>query len=144
LYREVMLSLGIRAVALSVLQLHGQMSGCMYLGRTSRGARFGTELVALRRALPVLALGHRLYEQEAGFTPRARFLAQLTDREKEVLWHLSRGVTNALIAERLGTSPSTVKNQVSALLAKAGVRNRTELVHLITQGRDEHILQSPS
>jgi DNA-binding NarL/FixJ family response regulator len=68
---------------------------------------------------------------------------QLTYREKEVLWHLSRGVTNALIAQRMGTSPSTVKNQVSALLAKAGVRNRTELAHLVAQGEEDQIVPSP-
>lgn len=133
-YREVISGLGIRAIALSVLKLQGKVVGCLYLGRTSRGARFGRELEQLKRALPALALGERVYDSPL---PAARtesaFAPALTGRERQVLWHVARGATNAQIAERLGSSPLTVKNQVSAILAKAGVENRTELVYLATR-----------
>ncbi len=142
-YREVISGLGIRAIAVSVLELHGQVVGCLYLGRTSRGARFDAELERLRRALPVLSLGKRLYDSQ----PRvagAAFAPPLTDREKEVLWHVTRGATNAQIAARLGTSPRTVKNQVSAILSKAGVDNRTELVYLATRTNVESPNPAPA
>jgi DNA-binding CsgD family transcriptional regulator len=133
-YREVISGLGIRAIAVSVLRLHGKAVGCLYLGRTSRGARFGVELERLRGALPVLSLGKRLYDSSFGLAAAAQaFSPALTEREKEVLWHVTRGATNAQIAARLGTSPRTVKNQVSAILTKAGVENRTELVYLATR-----------
>jgi DNA-binding NarL/FixJ family response regulator len=75
-----------------------------------------------------------LYDSPLAAAPPANaFLPPLTDREKEVLWHVTRGATNAQIATRLGTSPRTVKNQVSAILSKARVDNRTELVYLATR-----------
>jgi DNA-binding CsgD family transcriptional regulator len=133
-YREVISGLGIRAIALSVLKLQGKVVGCLYLGRTSRGARFGRELEQLERALPVLALGERLYDLPLpAALPASAFSPALTGRERQVLWHVTRGATNAQIAARLGSSPLTVKNQVSAILAKAGVENRTELVYLATR-----------
>lgn len=52
--------------------------------------------------------------------------AGLTPREAEVLRWLVEGRRNAEIAERLGVSPRTVGHQVSAILAKLGVRTRTE------------------
>ena len=53
---------------------------------------------------------------------------QLTAREMEVLRLLARGLTNREIAAVYGLSPSTVKNQVSSLLAKLEVSDRTEAV----------------
>lgn len=52
----------------------------------------------------------------------------LTTREMEVLLLLARGLTNREIATVYGISPSTVKNQVSSLLAKLEVSDRTEAV----------------
>jgi DNA-binding NarL/FixJ family response regulator len=52
----------------------------------------------------------------------------LTARETEVLRLLARGLTNREIASVYNLSPSTVKNQVSSLLAKLDVADRTEAV----------------
>jgi DNA-binding NarL/FixJ family response regulator len=51
-------------------------------------------------------------------------LAGLTPREADVLRLLAAGLTNAVIAQRLGVSAKTVRNQVSAVLAKVGVPTR--------------------
>lgn len=52
----------------------------------------------------------------------------LTDREKEVLQLMASGLSNREIAETFGTSEGTVKNQVSAILSKLGVRDRVRAV----------------
>lgn len=53
-------------------------------------------------------------------------LASLSDREREVLDLIADGLTNRQIAERLFLAETTVKNYVSSLLAKLGMRRRTQ------------------
>lgn len=48
----------------------------------------------------------------------------LTAREADVLRLVAAGLTNAAIATRLGISPKTVRNQVSAVLSRLGVPSR--------------------
>jgi len=50
----------------------------------------------------------------------------LSEREREVLRLVARGLTNADIAERLHLSEGTVRNYVSAVLAKLDVSDRTQ------------------
>ena len=55
---------------------------------------------------------------------------QLTNREKEVLSLIGRGLSNAEISSALYITEGTVKNHVSSLLAKFGARDRTQLALL--------------
>ncbi|NBD23733.1 response regulator transcription factor [Paenibacillus glycinis] len=53
-------------------------------------------------------------------------LTALTDREKEILALLGQGFNNKEIAETLTITEGTVKNHVSNLIAKLGLRDRTQ------------------
>jgi len=54
------------------------------------------------------------------------FTASLSEREREVLSLLARGLSNADIAARLYLSEGTVRNYVSAIFVKLGVSDRTQ------------------
>jgi DNA-binding NarL/FixJ family response regulator len=52
----------------------------------------------------------------------------LTEREREVLALMAQGLSNDDVAERLGTSLKTVRNQVSSILSKLEVPGREEAI----------------
>jgi DNA-binding NarL/FixJ family response regulator len=60
-------------------------------------------------------------ERNAGF-------GQLTEREREVLSLVARGLSNTELADTLHVSIPTVKTHVSRILTKLGARDRTQLV----------------
>ena len=52
----------------------------------------------------------------------------LTERETEILALMAAGFNNAEIAQALGPSEGTIKNHVSSILSKLGVRDRLRAV----------------
>jgi DNA-binding NarL/FixJ family response regulator len=55
-------------------------------------------------------------------------LGSLTEREREVLALVARGLSNAEIATELFISPATAKTHVSRVMQKLGARDRAQLV----------------
>lgn len=61
--------------------------------------------------------------------------SDLTDREREVLQLVVRGLTNFQIAHQIGISEATVRFHVGNILSKLEVSNRTEAVHVAIKHR---------
>ncbi len=92
-------------------------------------------VVAAGEALLAPSVTRRLLDRVASRLPPARenaipALAELTERELEVLKLVARGLSNAEIAERLVVSETTVKTHVSRVLAKLDIRDRVQAVIL--------------
>ena len=70
----------------------------------------------------------KLFDQVSqSSTPQGtRIAAELSQRELDVLKLLAQGLTNAEIAERLYLTQGTMRNYVSAILAKLDVEDRTQ------------------
>lgn len=58
----------------------------------------------------------------------AEALKSLTDREREILSLVARGLNNDEIAERLYISPATVKTHVARIMGKTSSHDRAQLV----------------
>jgi ATP/maltotriose-dependent transcriptional regulator MalT len=63
-----------------------------------------------------------------GTGPGPRVAGELTRRERDVIGLLSHGLSNLEIGGRLFISPKTVEHHVGHILAKLGLRSRTEAV----------------
>ena len=59
--------------------------------------------------------------------PVPRRFQTLTDREREIVALVADGLDNQAIASRLYLSEGTVRNHISAILAKTNLANRTQL-----------------
>lgn len=67
--------------------------------------------------------------------PDASRLDILTDRERDVLALVARGLSNAEIGSRLYISPATVKTHVARVLTKLEARDRAQLIVIAYESR---------
>jgi len=132
LYCEVVRPQGIRSSLVLAPTWRGRALGLIRLQRhgglpfSRRDFDCGTQLlptielglVALRSALP------------PGELPAP---PTLTEREEEIAYHVGRGLSTPHIALLLGTSPFTVRNQISRVFDKTGVSSRAELAAWVAQ-----------
>jgi two-component system response regulator DevR len=89
----------------------------------------------LARAVKEVGAGRSLLDNRAaaalmtqvrGAIGKCDPLSGLTDQERTLLGLLSEGMTNKQIADRMFLAEKTVKNYVSRLLAKLGMKRRTQ------------------
>ena len=111
-----------------------------YLLKTSSADEFTTAVrtVSLGGVVVDGTLAHRLTGRR--HQPEEQLAATLTSREFDVIRALVRGCSNKEIAAELFVSVRTVESYMSAVLAKLGLRSRTE----VTLYAIEHHLVSPS
>ncbi|MGY1770278.1 response regulator [Blastococcus sp. SYSU D00813] len=98
----------------------------------------GAGQAEIGRALAAVAEGQAVYGAAVAQRLRAFFTAgsgvvarpfpELSDREREVLDLVAGGLPNAAIARRLFLSEKTVRNHITSVFAKLGVRDRAEAV----------------
>ena len=108
----------------------------------------GVEPTELLDAVRVVAAGDSLLSPRATRALIDRFLAQpsevqlttspaelavLTDREREIVAMVGRGLSNDQIAEELYLSPLTAKTHVNRAMTKLGARDRAQLVVIAYQ-----------
>jgi len=74
------------------------------------------------------AIAGRLFDRVATIAPTADspLLATLTEREHQILSQLGRGMSNAMIAGELHMAEGTVRNNVSNILGKLELTDRTQ------------------
>ena len=91
-------------------------------------------VVAAGEALIEPSITRRLIETFVAARPgvpagdAARGIDQLTDREREILTLVARGLNNDQIGERLFISPATVKTHLARIMAKLDAHDRAQLV----------------
>ncbi len=82
----------------------------------------------LADAIRRVAAGERVVDPALAAATLASGASPLTARERDVLVAARSGATVAEIAEKLFLSEGTVRNYLSAAIAKTGTRNRSEAV----------------
>ena len=116
--------------------LHAGASGFMLKDTLPVDLLAAIRVVAAGDALLAPKVTRRLIEQftaagseeaASGPGPNAR-IAELTDREREILLAVASGCSNAEIAKAMFISHATVKTHVSRLLTKLDARDRAQLV----------------
>jgi DNA-binding NarL/FixJ family response regulator len=111
--------------------LRAGASGFLLKDRPPEELVAAVRVVASGEALLAPSVTRRLIEEFAS-RPKAptppRELDELTDREREVLVLMARGLSNAEIAARLFLAETTVKTHVGHVLQKLRLRDRAQAV----------------
>jgi two-component system nitrate/nitrite response regulator NarL len=98
--------------------------------RDQVGPGIHAALTAVRSGLTVLdtTLASTLVPSQPALAPVTKGRGELTERERQVVQLLSEGLSNKLIADRLGISDHTAKFHVNGVMMKLGASTRTEAV----------------
>jgi DNA-binding NarL/FixJ family response regulator len=128
---------GVRVLILTTFDLDEYVYGALRAGASGFLLK-DTPPAELLRAITVVATGEallapsvtrRLIAEFSRQEPRpTRGLDGVTDREREVLLLIARGLSNTEIADRLHLGLATVKTHVGRLLSKLHARDRAQLV----------------
>ncbi|MDQ3894588.1 MAG: response regulator transcription factor [Actinomycetota bacterium] len=112
--------------------LHAGASGFLLKDVEPDELREAVRVVASGDALLAPSVTRRLIQefvsQPGRHRPAPERLAQLTEREREVLGLVAHGLSNQEIAERLVISPATAKTHVSRVMMKLHAHDRAQLV----------------
>ena len=93
----------------------------------------------LAEAIRAVARGERVVAPEVEEMIRlSPPVPELTERQREILLSMSRGLTDADIAVQLALTHSGIREHVSAIYAKLGAANRTEAVAIALK---KHLLE---
>ncbi|MGC4879252.1 response regulator [Micromonospora sp. DT43] len=135
--------LPVRVLVLTTFDLDEYVVGALRAGASGFLAKDvpAEELIAAIRtvaggdAVVAPRILRRLLERFAGLLPDpaatpSAALSALTDREREVLVQVARGLSNAEIAAVLSVSETTVKTHVGHVLTKLRLRDRVQAVVL--------------
>lgn len=98
--------------------------------RDQVGPGIHAALAAVRSGLTVMdtALATSLVPAPHQTSREPKGRGELTEREKQVVQLLAEGLSNKLIADRLGISDHTAKFHVNGVMMKLGASTRTEAV----------------
>lgn len=97
----------------------------------------GADRAELTRAIRAVASGEAIFGPDVARrlmayfadTPvKAPVFPELSEREREILELIARGMSNQQIVDRLVISPKTVRNHISNIFSKLQVRDRAEAV----------------
>ncbi len=78
-------------------------------------------------AAKVLKFFSRDFDEENTIPVDSKAVEELTENEWMIIREVSKGRSNKEIAEHLNFSPGTVRNYLSGILEKLGIRDRTQL-----------------
>ncbi|MCW2938039.1 MAG: vraR3 [Actinomycetia bacterium] len=139
--REITASSRVRVLVLTTFEIDEYVFAALRAGASGFLGK-GVEATELHEAIRIVARGEALLSPLATRSLIARFLsgspqitdnagerlAELTEREREVMVMVASGLTNDDIADRLRISPYTAKTHVNRAMTKLGAHDRAQLV----------------